>query len=257
MKKVFMSIVMFLLISPVFAIEFNVDLSYQSSYNWRGLKINDSPVFQPSFSITNKNITFEVWGNMDISNSNERKYDFNELDYSLSYDKDFNKYGVSLGFIYYDFPGSEDESTYEVFAGVSFYTFLNPTIMFYKDLDLNEGTYIQLAISHTFEILPKEYSNGLDLTVSTGYGDSTYKKGYFQFGMGNSQMREPHHHGESTYSSGLLDLGVRLDLPINLKKGALNFNISYYNLADSEIHSPGYETDDSEVVYGFGYSLSF
>jgi hypothetical protein len=236
----------------LYATEYSIAFDIKSNYNWRGLKINDTPVFQPSLSVTNNNFTFEVWGNMDLSNNDEQQFEFNETDYTVSYDKEFSYFGITAGLTYYTYPNDKNYNTTEIFAGVSFFTFLEPSIMVYKDIDLYDSLYIQFAISHTFQIM----STGLTISAVGGYSDKSFKQGYFQ--RKTITTKSPHQYPDSNdFSSGPVDLGLMAELPVKLKKGELIFSISYSNLSDADIHSPEYIDDDSETVYGISYSISF
>jgi len=255
MKKVILLLIIFTTFN-LFATEYSATFDIKSNYNWRGLKINDTPVFQPSFSVTKNSFTFEVWGNMDLSDNDESQFEFNEVDYTVSYDKEFSNFGITLGLTQYTYPDDKEYNTSEIFAGISFFTFLEPSIMVYKDIDLYNSLYIQFAISHTFSIMPEELSPGLTLSVVAGYSDESFKQGYFQ---GNYIFEKtPHDNADNNdFSSGLVDFGIMTELPILLKKGELTFSISYSTLSDSDIHSPDYISDDSEIVYGISYSISF
>ncbi len=57
-------------------IEFEVTADFFSKYIWRGQKLNDDPVFQPGISATYGNLTAAIWGNLDLTNYNDRSGDF-------------------------------------------------------------------------------------------------------------------------------------------------------------------------------------
>jgi uncharacterized protein (TIGR02001 family) len=241
------------------------ELSIRSGYSWRGLKINDAAVFQPSITISSGSFWGEAWGNMDLTTVNDDQFHMNEVDLTIGYDWEFSEITLSAGAIHYFYPGSDEEETTEIFAGVLFDFPLSPALTVYHDVDQFEGTFIEFSISHTFQIFPKEFSDGLAFTAVAGYGSTNFKNGYFMIGktMTKSDLHSvmklsnPKAPGQSTVSGGLSDYGLILELPINIKKGKLTFSLEYYNLADSKIHSPGFETEDTNFIYGISYSHSF
>jgi hypothetical protein len=266
MKKVSMYFAAFVLMCcNATAFDVEGDLSIRSGYCWRGLKINDAAVFQPSVIFSSGSFWAEAWGNMDLTKVNDDQYHMNEVDFTIGYDWEFSKFTLSAGAIHYSYPGSEEESTTEVFAGVLFGTPLSPAFTVYHDVDQFEGTFIEFSLSHTFQIFPEDFSEGLTLTAMAGYGSTNFKNGYFKVGndMAKSSLHavvkasNQENSDQPNVSGGLSDYGLMLELPIHIKHGKLTFSLEYYNLADSDIHSPGFETEDTNFIYGITYSYSF
>lgn len=115
---------------------FELTTDFAGKYVWRGQLLNDDPVFQPGFSATYGNITAGIWGNLDLTNYNDRNGDFLEMDYYLDWSDDLpDVEGVSysVGLIYYDFPGSYANGarlpdTLEAYLGLSFDLPASPSI---------------------------------------------------------------------------------------------------------------------------------
>ena len=52
------------------ALDGRVDLSVQSAYIWRGMVLNDEPVFQPSVTVWSGGFSASVWGNVNMTADN-------------------------------------------------------------------------------------------------------------------------------------------------------------------------------------------
>ncbi len=154
---------------------------FASKYIWRGQNLNDDPVFQPGFSAAFGNFTAGIWGNLDLTNINDRNGDFLEMDYYLDWSDDlpdFEGVSYSVGLIYYDFPGSYADGTrlpdtLEAYLGFSFDLPANPSITGYNDLDEAEGTYLSLGIGHTVEQvleLSPDIPVAMDIGATLGVG---------------------------------------------------------------------------------------
>jgi uncharacterized protein (TIGR02001 family) len=137
-----------------------------SKYVWRGYELSqDSVVIQPSLTVGYKGFAANLWGNLDTDQKGASdSFNWNETDFTLSYDGAYEKLGYSLGYIYYDLDGADD--TQEIYAGLSYDILLSPTLTVYKDIDNYSGYYVNLGISHSFPLTDK-YT--LDLGASAGY----------------------------------------------------------------------------------------
>ena len=159
-----------------------------SKYIWRGLEVNEDPVLQPSLTVAYGGFSFNIWGNMDITNFGEdecvytsdcesRAWQFTEIDLTLDYSHSFDKVTLGAGIISYQFPnwdGSED--THEVYLAISYDGLLAPALTIYYDFDEIDGFYANFSVGHSFTINDK---TGIDLSGSIGYGDSDYNAAYF------------------------------------------------------------------------------
>lgn len=263
MKRLGLLILMIsVLANPGHAADWTAEMSVKSGYSWRGLEINDGAVLQPAVSVSSNGWWMEVWGNMDLTDANDDQYHLNEIDLTLAHDWEFERYTVSAGAIWYTYPGSDDAGTTELFAGIFLDVPLQPALTLYRDVDEIEGTYLEFSLSHAFPLPGDRFTEGLLVTGMVGYGSSDFKNGYFMFGRPDttptlSHGNPGHQQVRSGPSSGLLDVACRLELPIRLNTGQLTLTVSYINIADSDIHSPGYETDDTRLVYGITWSVDF
>ena len=128
-----------------------IDTTVSSKYIWRGINLVDDPVFQPSVTASYKGLILSIWGNMELTNSNDQLGEFTEIDYVAEYTWSWNDLNLSVGVIHYQFPNIGPPTTTEVHGGLSFDILLAPSLTVYQDVDLADGTYAALSISHTFE----------------------------------------------------------------------------------------------------------
>jgi len=130
-----------------------------SNYVWRGIKVSNSWVVQPSVGIGYGGFAANIWGNYDsdvaetTSNGDTGHGEMTEVDVTLSYSKTFDKLTLGGGYIYYAFDGFND--TQEVYVTAAYDTLLSPALTVYYDYDEGNGAFIIASIGHTFK-LPKE-----------------------------------------------------------------------------------------------------
>jgi len=238
MKKLIMIVMALLCSCCVFAedkLDFSLSADYFSKDVWRGQNVVDEPVFQPSIDIKYKKFTFTGWGNMDLTNVNDNKSNFTELDFVIDYSGkvfDSSKLNYSIGLINYDFPNSECRNTSELYVRLNLDTYFSPSLTLYRDVDEVNGTYISLGIGQDFK--------NFESSLSLGWADSNYNKYYW--GKDNSEFN---------------DLTLSLSYPIELKDWTLSPSISYIALIGDTRESTNYGNDSDFVVVGFGLSKSF
>ena len=140
-----------------------------SNYVWRGIKVSNSWVVQPSVGIGYGGFAANIWGNYDSdvaesTSSSTGHGEMTEVDFTLSYTKSFDKLTLGGGYIYYAFDGFND--TQEVYATAAYDTLLSPALTVYYDYDEGNGAFIIASIGHTFK-LPKDM--GLKLGALASY----------------------------------------------------------------------------------------
>ena len=245
MKKYVYSFFMVLfLMAPAFGVEYSVDFGVSSAFMWRGIVLNKDAVLQSSATVAGKGFSANIWTNVELTNINNLRGNITEIDYTFSYEKQIDKFNVTGGFITYTFPHMGAGATTEVFAGASVNTVLNPSVTVFWDIDEVRGVYVQFGISHTIAIFSEKISDGLTISANVGYCSENFVKGFFM------------HENEEAHAT-FSDVGVRVDVPIKLRKGSLNFMAAYSNLVDSDLHTPGYEDDDSHFVTSVTYAIQF
>ncbi len=145
----------------------DASVAFYSQYVWRGYELSeDSLVIQPSLTVGYKGFAANLWGNLDTDQAGmtSDSFNWNETDFTLSYDGAFDKLGYSIGYIYYDLDGADDSQ--EIYVGLSYDTILSPAITVYRDFDNYKGYYVNLGIGHSFPINEKF---AMDLGASAGY----------------------------------------------------------------------------------------
>lgn len=217
-------------------------IDFNSKYIWRGIRLDNDPVLQPSFTVSAYGFSANVWGSYDLAGDDNLSS--NETDTTLSYSYTFEDLSigpialspitVTGGNIYYDFPGT-NTYTSEVFAGITYGCFLSPTVTYYYDyIDESkgggDGNYVALALSHSIPLV-KDYGTTLDLSGHVGFNSGDYI------------------NGEG--GDYLLKAGFTIPLTENLKLiPSFNYSIPF---GDVKKKSDG---NQKQYTYG-GVSLSF
>ena len=138
-----------------------------SQYIFRGYELSkDSIVIQPSLTAGYRGFEATLWGNLDTKDKYTKadKANWNETDLTLSYTYDFGPVKASGGYVYYAFEGVDDSQ--ELFLKIAGNFLLSPTLAIYQEIASYPGTYLNLGISHSFN-LTKEIT--LDLGAGIGY----------------------------------------------------------------------------------------
>ncbi|OGW26023.1 MAG: hypothetical protein A2X59_08015 [Nitrospirae bacterium GWC2_42_7] len=131
-----------------------------SNYVWRGIKLSNSWVLQPSVGISYGDFSANVWANFD---KDAAGHNLTETDFTVSYSKSLGNFKLGGGYILYTFDGYQD--TQEVFASLGYDTLLSPTLTVYYDFDEGQGAFVTASVSHAFE-LPKDISLNLGALAS-------------------------------------------------------------------------------------------
>jgi hypothetical protein len=216
-----------------------------SNYVWRGQKLSDSWVIQPSVGITYDNFGANIWANYDSDSKideGDGHGEISETDLTLNYSFSVEKWNFSAGYIYYAFSGAND--TQEVYLSTSYSTLLNPTLTIYYDYDEGNGAFVIAAISHSFEVFK---GSSLKLGASASYNINNKVMGFDENGDDFSNF----YNGE---------LSAGLSIPITkaisiTPKVAYSFPLS----DDAEEAIKGISDDgDKDILYGgINVTLSF
>jgi hypothetical protein len=157
-----------------------LDMGVFSQYIWRGEALSkDSLVVEPSATLGYQGVSVNIWGNFDSDSKAYNGAKYNETDITLSYSHDVGITKLTGGYIYYGLneqpfvpataktpaiPASRD--TQELFASVALDVIAAPTLTIYRDISQFPGWYVNLAVSHSFEVVDKIT---FDLGASAGY----------------------------------------------------------------------------------------
>ncbi len=220
----------------------NADVSILTDYVWRGQNYGKNGVVQPNFSIDFENgISLDFWANYNLDEDRySNNHLVNEIDYTLDYSFKAGMFGLSAGYIFYDFPRGGG-NTEEVYSGVSLDTILSPTLTLYRDVDSIDGTYISFSVGHDFELNAQAT---LSLSGSLGWGNGAYHKGYF--GVDKSSLSD-------------YNLGASLAYAVT-DKITVTPQVSYSNFLDRELADAaeaGFYEEDSNFYGGVNVSYSF
>ncbi len=142
-----------------------------SNYVWRGQKLSNSFVIQPSVGITYGGFGANLWANLDSDFGGDFKH--TETDLTLDYAFSADKFSFDVGYIYYALEGATD--TQEIYASASYDTLLEPTLAIYYDFDQGDGAFLVASIGHSFD-LPQGLS--LSLGASASYNLKNEVMGY-------------------------------------------------------------------------------
>jgi len=229
----------------------SADVGVFSQYIWRGYELSkDSVVIQPSITVGYKDVSLNLWGNLDtnVYSDTRDEAQFNETDLTLSYDKSFGIVSMGVGYIYYALDAIDDSQ--EVYLSVGLDTLLSPTLTVYREISHLPSWYISLGISHSFE-LPKGIT--LDLGGSVGY-----------YASDDDAFVEVDDNGNATtdkynaFHNGLISVG--LTIPVGKYFSVvpmIAYSFPLTNEADNLIKSSSLSDNSDFVFGGVTASLSF
>ncbi|OHE58764.1 MAG: hypothetical protein A2Z47_13160 [Thermodesulfovibrio sp. RBG_19FT_COMBO_42_12] len=243
LKTLSLSVVLTLLISAgsLYAGETKTSgyasVDVMSNYVWRGQKLSNSWVIQPSAGITYGSFGANIWANYDTDRA-----EATETDLTLNYSFSVNKFNFVAGYIYYALEGADD--TQEVYISANYDTFLKPALTVYYDYDEGDGAFILASVCHSFG-LSKDIA--LNLGVSASYNINNKVMGFDSEGYDFNNF----------YNGELFSfLGIPLSKAITLTpKIAYSFPLS--NDAKNAIKSIS-DDGDKDIFYGgINMTLSF
>ncbi len=212
----------------------SASLGIYSKYVFRGYELSkNSIVIQPSTDLSYKGFDVNFWGNIDTDEHATNAFtpdrpgqkSFNEVDMTLSYNSKYKNFDYSIGYIYYNTKYAEE--TEEIFASVTYDTFLSPTLSIYRDIASYPGFYINLSVSKSFSIYPK---TSLDLSASVGYYSQT---------------------GYHAFHDGMISVGLTYDLYKNV---TVEPSLEYSFALSSKAKDAGV---GSTIVGGINLGFSF
>lgn len=141
---------------------------FVSAYVWRGITLNDGPVFQPSVEVRYAGFGVNVWGNLDIDDYHGalESGEFSEIDFTLSYSAGLGAFDLEAGYIEYTFPGGEIWADRELYldggldlgGGVS----LGAAVFYNTDV---RGIYAAFGLGYKMAVTP---TFGMEASVSVG-----------------------------------------------------------------------------------------
>ena len=150
--------------------QFSVNTTFANRYLWRGFVLNDSPSLQPSVSFGYKGLSVSSWSNFSYRTPRGQKW--TEHDLTVSYTQPLGDLSLSFGYIFYAFPDVRPRAgnrSHEVYAGISYSGFLQPSFTYYRDFDLGDGNYFYFALGRSWALRRGVVLNGgVGLGVNNG-----------------------------------------------------------------------------------------
>jgi hypothetical protein len=218
-----------------------------SNYVWRGQKLSNSVVIQPSVGITYGSFGTNIWANYDSDHfetpGGETGHgEFTETDFTLNYNYSIDKLNLVAGYIFYSFDTFKD--TQEIYLSANYDTLLKPTLALYYDFDEGDGAFLVASIGHSFEVAK---GINLNLGASVGYNFNNEIMGFDEDGEDFSNF----------YNA---ELSSSLNIPVwkaisVTPKIAYSFPLS--DDAEDAIESIS-DDGDSDIFYGgVNITLSF
>lgn len=153
------------------------DSDFVSRYLWRCLISSAGPAWQPSASVSKWGITPSVWASMPLSRETNRGT-FNEVDFGVSYVREFGDFTLKPGFTYYLYPKLVSSSTGEVSLEAS-YAIHDVTLGVSQSVDIDEfqGAYFASVFAgYAHDIGESFHFNG---TLSVSWAASKWNDAYF------------------------------------------------------------------------------
>lgn len=234
-----------MIISPTHAEKAEVSggasVDIMSNYVWRGIKLSNSYVIQPSVGITYNGFGANLWANWDSDWLDSGEH--TETDLTLNYSFPVNKYSLEMGYIYYALEGTPND-TQEIYASIAYETLLNPSLTIYYDFEEGSGAFVIVSIGHSVDLSEKAV---LNLSASASYN------------IENSVMGTDASGDEfSNFYNGELSASISIALvdPISIEpKIAYSFPLS--NDAEDAIEAMSDDSESSIFYGGVNITLSF
>jgi len=151
----------------------SADVLYATQYLFAGIPFSGGDVFQPHVAVGVSGFTFNFFSNYDLDTD-----EFNEFDvYADYFTMLSDMVGGYVGAALYHFknvvqPG-EFSATPEIYAGLSVFTTLTPSIYVAHDFDLGDGTRVYFSLTHGVP---------LGSATLTGTGRIEYNADYWRDG---------------------------------------------------------------------------
>jgi len=156
-KKIMMVTAFVLLVFPGRAHtrdKVSLDLSgtYLSRFVWRGDMWTDDPVFWKIATIRYKGFRAYNFFNIDLTDINDDKFQFNEYDYILDYTFSFDSFSVAPGVLHFSSPTDFFEPTTKITLQIKTHLPLNPGLRIRIDPEKSRGSYIILDTAHRLSL---------------------------------------------------------------------------------------------------------
>lgn len=220
---------------PEVGVEF--DATFASKYVWRGIVFVDDWVAQPSVTAAVGNFSVNVWADYNLTDQNNLKNKFDEIDLTLDYTFGLGDFSIPVGLITYTFPNSTVPDTTEIYVGLGYDWIVSPSVTVYKDIVEANGLYCLGALDYSLELpAPSDMvAWGIDIGVSIGYGNEEHNS--FNYGVDEA---------------GWTDMSAYLAIPVGIGEYfSITPGVTYTALVDDDIKDALKANQDEDNTYFF------
>ena len=157
---------------------FGVSLDYCSRYVWRGIAFSGGSVLQPSASLQYGGFNASVWGNFVLGREANR-HQFNEVDYTLAYERSWGALTLSPAVQVYTFPnqpGVPNTGELAVTLSYALGDFALFTSQFVDFMEYDGAYFGLVGASYGHAVGP---SVALSASVSCGWASDRFNEAYF------------------------------------------------------------------------------
>lgn len=155
----------------------SADIGVFSNYVWRGQKLSNTWVIQPSAGITRGGFGANLWANYDTDTE-----ELTETDITFNYARSIDRLSIEGGFIYYGLDSATD--TGEIYLSAGYDILLEPALAVYYDFNEGDGGFVVASIGRSFEF---DRGISLGLGASAGYNLENKVMGDFS-GLYNGEV---------------------------------------------------------------------
>ena len=257
-----------------------VGLAFDSKFMSYGLVDNNDPILTPSAALTFFDwVTLGVEAIFDTSSYGKRAgyrdhaFRYQELDPGVAIGHAFGPddaawlpttVAFELGYMYESHPKVVDDDTQFITFSVGLPDlWFEPTFSYERDIDRDDGTYLNLEIGHTFSVVEGKEEGDDDIlafrvSLAQGWGDKRRVVAYLP-DVGNDEA-------EGLGRASMMDTCVKGELTWNITDGvSLGAYVAYYDyLFDSHARNSakayeatGSHTDSYSFVMGVSLAVAF
>ncbi len=232
-----------------------------SSYVWRGQVYNNDFVIQPQITLSQYDVSLNVWANYDMAGANAFGVsdDISELDLTLAYTLpiDINELAFDVGAIYYTFPNTLSPSTAELYARATVTSWASdeyvvpviPSVTLFGDVDEVKGLYVLFDVHAPYAV-----SDVLTVAggISAGYGNTSYNDYYFPNGPG------PDPTVGSSQDAGWNDYNFYGTASYQITDAvSAQFNMTYTMLEGGAIRDAAKQIYDNKEKFWGGFGIAY
>ncbi len=189
-----------LLITPTLVggdMEYEACGTVMSHYMWRGLRLSEGGVFQPSVTVGTKGFSANIWANYQFD-----PHSWTEVDFTAAYAGEKGKFNYEAGFIHYGV--QDDLDSDEIFGGIGHSNLMNPSFKVFVDVNAGKGAYLQAGIEPS---VPLGKDMALNFKAFAGY---VLKNSYM--GVNDGGLEFSNFHNADFQASLTIPLGEKLSL---------------------------------------------